>query len=90
MSKKHVKYERLTIDKISNEGCVNVLIGFLDLVGKEYRYALDAHCADPTDECALERYESSRDFILSDYFKKLTGLDGQGIIDTMNRDYIKA
>lgn len=83
------KYERLTADKICTEGCINILEAFLVSVGVEYRHALRAHCEDPNDESCKERYEASRDFILSNYFKRLTNLDGQGIIDTLNRDYIK-
>lgn len=83
------KYERLTIDKISNEGCVNVLEAFLGKIGLEYRTALQACCEDPSNETFQERYEDSKNFILSDYFKKLTNLDGEVIIETLNRNYIQ-
>lgn len=83
------KYERLTIDRICNEGCVNILEAFLERIGIEYRTALQAWCEEPSNEDFQKRYEESKSFILSDYFKKLTNLDGEAIVEALNRNYIQ-
>lgn len=81
------KYERITIDKLNEKGCMNILGVFMEKVSREYVTALRNFRRDMNDECAREKYVSTRNFICSDYFCALTGLDGSAIADTIDRNY---
>ena len=80
-----VSCERLTIDRISNEGCINILSAFLKYLSIDYKQAYMAYCNEPGNNDRREHYKDLRDFITSDYFCQLTNLIGEDVADTLER-----
>ena len=78
-------YERLTADKICNEGCVNILSAFLKYLSIDYKQAYMAYCNKPHNNDRREHYNDLRDFVTSDYFCQLTNLCGDDVADTLER-----
>lgn len=90
MSKANVSisnYQRLTIDKLCNEGCVNILEFFLGEVNQEYVFAANNLRDDPYEEHYIKRYCEIKDFIESNYFSKLTGLNGKEVFAELEVKY---
>ena len=51
-------YTRITIDKICDEGCINVLKSFGKYIGTEYTTALKAYCDEPDNKTFEARYKA--------------------------------
>lgn len=80
--------ERLTIDKLNDDGCINLLEAFLVYMSDTYRSALSTFLADKNDKKGYESYKSIRDFFLSDYFTQLTNLKGEDILSRLDKSYL--
>ena len=78
--------ERLTIDKISTEGCINLIEMFVTELGEEFRYSYDFYMHNKENKNAREHYKNVRDYIMSDYFSRLTCLDGKAIAAALEAD----
>lgn len=81
-------YSRLTIDKLNDDGCINLLEAFLVYMTDNYRSALSTFLADKNDKNGYESYKSIRDFFLSDYFTQLTNLKGEDILYRLDKNYL--
>lgn len=79
-------YKRLTIDDISDEGCMNLFEALLQEIGTEYRLCAIQYKEHPEVEGSKEHYEKCREYILSDFFHDLTGLDGDSIVKSFDRE----
>jgi len=77
------KYRRLTIDALNDEGCLNLLEEFLSLLGVEYTESFRLAKRYPRDKTYSKHLECLDEFIKSDYFGRLTGLDGPALIDAL-------
>lgn len=82
-------YVRLTADKISYDGCINLIEAFLRYLGEDFRSAYHTLRASPKDKGAIKHYKQYTDFIKSEYFRMLTGLDGESLLDSLERDAAK-
>ena len=78
-----MQHARLTIDKICDEGCINLLEAFLEALAMEYCSAYTRYTDNPKDTDNIEHYKKVREFIESRYFEKLTGLNSKDIIPTL-------
>lgn len=79
-------YQRLTIDQLSDEGCVNVLEAFVKSLGSDYRQARAMYRANPRDKRGREHYQRLKELLLSKYFHDLTNLDGAEIVAALETD----
>lgn len=79
--------ERLTIDRICIEGCVNILSAFLKNLSDDYRLAYYSLIKTPDNEYAREHYQKLKDLFCSEYFYGLTGLDGKAIVEQLDKEY---
>jgi hypothetical protein len=82
-----MRYKRLTINDLNDEGCINVLCEFVRVVGEEYEQCLDTARKYPSDMTSREHQRYLERFIRSNYFCKLTGLDGDEVIKLMKERY---
>lgn len=83
-------YNRLTIDRLSDEGCLNLLEMFLSLLSEDYRYMLKLYICNQSDPKTRKSFKKIRGLILSDYFALLTGIDGRDVIGTLDGKYRSA
>ena len=72
--------ERLTIDRLDDRGCINMLAALLRHMSKEFREAYKSYLIDPTDKRVRMQYKHIRNEFLSSYFMNLTKLDGACIV----------
>lgn len=79
--------QRLTIDKLNNDGCINLLETFLIQLSEDYRCILREFIHNQSDRKLRTTFKKARKFILSDYFALLTGLDGSEILGTLDGNY---
>lgn len=73
----------MTIDKLNDDGCLNILEALLENTAIEFAKAYCEYISNPNDEYSSEVYNMHRDFILSEYFGQLTGLDGNEIVRSL-------
>ena len=80
-------YKRLTIDKLSDEGCMNVFEALLTDIREEFISKYTDYLFHRNDKKNCEAYFLSykriKKYILSDDFAALTGLDGANIVTTL-------
>ena len=76
-------YQRLTIDKLNNDGCLNLLATFLEELAKEFCSAYIHHIKEPNDKDRAEHYKNIKKFINSKYFERLTGLTSKDIVENL-------
>lgn len=77
------EHNRITIDQICNEGCINLLEAFLGELSMEYCSAYTKYINNPNDPDNIVRYNKVREFIESNYFEKLTGLNFEDLVPTL-------
>ena len=79
-------YKRMTIDEISNEGCLNILEAFLESIGNEYK---DAAMMYRLHKSVIDRdhLNKLRNYLRSEDFSALTNLDGSAIVSTLDSKY---
>lgn len=78
-------YRRLTIDRLNDEGVINVFSEMLSQAATDFKEAFIAHRCDPSDEVAESQYIEARRFFLSEYVHALTRVDGRKIIAKLER-----
>ena len=71
---------RLTIDRLSDTGCINIVCAMLENMSLDFRHAFQSFLKDPLNENVHWQYERIRKEFTSDYFKGLTHLDGEAIV----------
>jgi len=71
---------RMTINDITDEGCIAVLEAFLKSLSNEFQSAYIAHLRDPGNKDHADRYNYFREFFESEYFANLTNLNGHEIV----------
>lgn len=80
-------YKRLTIDKLNNEGCMNVFEALLADIREEFISKYKDYLFHKNDKNNCNTYFLSykriKNYILSDDFAALTGLDGASIVTTL-------
>lgn len=81
--------ERLTLDTLDDNGCINVLCALLRQIGREFRQAYREHLTDPLDQTAYAQYRDLKREIRSSYFRSLTRLDGDKVIERLEKDVSK-
>lgn len=79
--------ERLTIDTVNDDGCLNLLEMFLTQLSEDYRFALDDFMRNQKNKKSKKGLMWLRQFIRSNYFASLTGLDGSEVISTLDGKY---
>lgn len=80
---------RLTIDRLCDEGCVNVLKAFVKLLSTEYKDAYSMMLRMPSDKKTKELLEETRSLIVSPYFEALTNLEGLPIVEQLEAHCIE-
>lgn len=80
-------YVRLTPDKICDQGVINLLEGFIRNVSNEFIISLDLYKSNRGIAGTKKTYESIRNYILSKDFTLLTGLDGEYVVEKLERMY---
>ena len=75
--------QRLTADRISDEGCINLLCAMVHRMSVEFTEACKDHFRDPDDVIAREQYLELRREFKSDRFHNLTRLNGKSIADKL-------
>lgn len=83
------RFPRLTIDKICEEGCINVLQAFCAQLANEFRSALDQFMKNKSDPELFDHYKKMKDYFCSEYFGLLTNLDGPAIVSAIEREYVE-
>lgn len=77
------KVQRLTIDQLSDRGCLNVLCAMLKILSNDFTSAYTEFLKDPSDIIQKRQYFKCRHFFVSDYFRNLTNLDGRKIVEQL-------
>ena len=80
---------RLTIDRLCDEGCVNVLKAFVRQLSREYTTAYTMMLRTPNDKKTKELLERTKSLILSPYFEALTNLEGLPIVEQLEAHCIE-
>ena len=73
-------HDRLTADRLNINGCFNILCELLGCMAEEFRFAYRNYLNDQSDIEAYIQYEQIKDEFKSDYFHKLTSLNGNMIV----------
>ena len=81
--------DRLTIDRLCDEGCVNVLKAFVKQLSIEYTAAYTMLLRVPNDRKTKELLEHTRALIVSPYFEALTNLEGLPIVEQLEAHCIE-
>ena len=81
------EYIRLTIDKLNPDGCLNLLEYMLTSIGQEYAYVANDLKKRPNDPDCLHMYNKVKDFIESDYFSRLTGMNGRQVFRSLEEKH---
>ena len=81
---------RLTIDRLCDEGCINLLKKFLKQLSREYVDAYTTCLRTHGNKDALEHYTVLRDLFTSQYFSDITNLDVKMIVVELERTYRSA
>lgn len=82
-----MQIRRLTIDRLNDYGCANIIYAMVRQMSREYRGAMEEYEANPDDPVIREQYQSVREEFLSDYFAKLTGIVGSDIVKRLDSGY---
>lgn len=83
---KEVKPAReCSITKLNDEGCALLLEAFLSNLSEDYYSAYNFYMDNQNDKKARLSYIKLRRFITSEYFARLTGLDGNAILEGFDR-----
>ena len=80
---------RLTIDRLCDEGCINVLKAFVRQLSSEYTTAYTMMLRTPNDKKTKELLERTKSLILSPYFEALTNLEGLPIVEQLETHCIE-
>ena len=80
--------DRLTIDRLDDEGCLNLLEAFLVSLSEDYRNAMVTFLNDKKDKKSYELLTKLRYFFLSEYFYNLTGLNGKNILSSLDKPFL--
>lgn len=80
---------RLTIDRLCDEGCINVLKAFVRQLSSEYTTAYTMMLRTPNDKKTKELLERTKSLILSPYFEALTNLEGLPIVEQLEAHCIE-
>ena len=80
-------YKRLTIDRLNEDGCINMLSYFLKNMSEEFQASYFSYLRDKKNKDALKHYTRMREFYLSDYFTQLTNLDGRMVLQQLEKSY---
>ena len=83
-------YHRMTIDQISDDGCMNLLEAFVSETGREYCCAYIKYMERPYDKHYIERKDRIEEFIMSEYFGEITGLPQRAVLEELTRKCRKA
>lgn len=81
---------RLTIDKLSDEGCLNILKHFLKTLSREFTQTFASLLKNPHNEDIRSHYNYLRELFTSDYFNDLTNLDGRSIVKQLENNYLES
>lgn len=81
--------DRLTIDRLCDEGCINVLKAFVRQLSSEYTTAYTMMLRTPNDKKTKELLERTKSLILSPYFEALTNLEGLPIVEQLEAHCIE-
>lgn len=79
--------QRLTADKLSMEGCLNLLCNFVESVCSDYANAYAMSLRYPGSQKCMCHRDRLRAYIKSDYFCNLTTLDGEQVISMIETNY---
>lgn len=82
-------YQRLTVDKLSTEGCINLLEAFVRNLSDDFKEAYWQYLDNKKSKDRVEHYNHLRKIFLSKYFSELTELDGQEILSRLEGDISK-
>ena len=75
-----VSTQRLTIDTLDDRGCINILSELLRMMAADFNQAYKNHLSDPDNLDTYEHYLHVKSEFLSDYFARLTRLNGEYIV----------
>ena len=78
-------YKRLTADDLNDEGCLMLVCEICREAAADYIQARDNYRRKPGDNRAAANYRVKRNFFLSEYFYKLTGLNGRAVLEGLDR-----
>jgi len=72
--------DRLTIDRLNEKGCFNLLCAMVKYMSREFRAAYAEHLKHPMDPTAYVQYHRIKDEFRSERFRTLTRLDGDRVV----------
>ena len=85
-------YKRMTIDDLSDDGCMNLLEAFCKGLGEDLKNAYLQLLANPKSKDHIAHYRNLSQLCRSKYFSELTNLDGEMIVNSIeheiNRQYL--
>ena len=79
---------RLTIDRLSDEGCINILKQFLKTLSREFTQTFASLLNNPHNEDIRSHYDFLCELFTSDYFHDPTNLDGRSIVKQLENNYL--
>ena len=79
--------DRLTIDKLNDTGCRNMLYAMCKLLARDFRRTYAEFLKKPDDKFARRRFRKCREAFLSDYFFTLTNLNGREIVELIEAEF---
>lgn len=83
------KYERLTIDRLNDDGVMHFMTAFVKDVADDFNAAFKGFLDNKNDKFRFERYVRIKDYILSRDFCDLTNLDGNAIVEGLERHVLE-
>lgn len=75
-----------SVDELNYEGCLMLVEEICRLAAADYISARNAYRRTPNDRMAKHNYKIKREFFLTEYFHRLTGLSGQAVLDRLDKD----
>ena len=81
-----MKYKRLTLDKLNDQGVTNLLEEIVSCTRQDFISAYISMMDNMGDKKAVQSYENMKDYIRSQYFCALTGLNGEDIVRVLEKE----
>ena len=93
MAKKKDLKKRLTIDKLNNDGVVNLLEAILSSLYDDFVSAYNAYHENPAEKKNYLSFLHIKEIICSKYIADLTGISGFEIVEQLeakcNKEFLK-
>lgn len=84
-----MKSNRLRIENLNDNGIINLLEGFVELIRDDFFRLYNQLRDNPRDKRSKENYDAICNLIVSDYFGQLTGLNGKEVLKELELQSMK-